>query len=770
MRNRMTNVFADSEKSTRHAARLWKVDRHPGTRLVCLFVLMVLPLAGVFGRLVYLQSFLGSEVIGRFDSTTETFESIPSGDGRILSSDGSVLASDLQRFDVWAHYRWIEEPADDNWLLQQALSRLSRIERRDRKLIVAEKQNAIARRNAMWHRLSTRVAVTREETAQHRQRIQQRVERIVERVEQRRAERNADIRTPPLPIVFRDGDPWWNGLWMTVVSTLTTPPRRYELDPIVVQEELEYHQLFADIPQQAASEIEAHPELFPGLRVRLSTRRVYPQRSLAAHVVGVRLQIGDDDLRTRREQFSDGDPLDYRQDDRIGKTGVERSYDRQLHGLRGVRRITKNHRGEMVAAEIVRAPRAGRDITLTLHLPLQQRMEQLLDELLSVAGLGESPKSGTSSAGGGAVIALNVQTGAVLVAASAPRFDLNLLVDPDPKTWRSVTADPRRPFFSRLTQMALPPGSVFKTLTAMALMESGRFDPDQKNFCQGYLDHPNRYRCYIFRHQGVGHGEMDLTDALCQSCNVFFFSAARKVGPQPIVQWARRFGFGRPTGIDLPGERAGNLPTPPTEERTGSGKRAVSTSPPRRNQPAYAGRSPSAPWYRGDTLGLAIGQSRLTVTPLQIVRMMAAVANGGYLVTPHVVTGSGSSIGDASRAEFVRTREPRRIPDLSEAALGRVREGLEKVVSHPRGTGYKRVRMKEIAIAGKTGTAEVGGEKNDHAWFAGYVPADQPRIAFVVVLEHAGSGGRFAGPLARKLVEAMLKLGVFEPTQVTMRE
>jgi penicillin-binding protein 2 len=186
----------------------------------------------------------------------------------------------------------------------------------------------------------------------------------------------------------------------------------------------------------------------------------------------------------------------------------------------------------------------------------------------------------------------------------------------------------------------------------------------------------------------------------------------------------------------------------------------------------------SLPWYSGDTLGLAIGQSRLTVTPLQIARMMAAVANDGYLVMPHVVevaaVGAGNldaiEIGDRLASPLSGQFEPRRIPGLSPTTLSQVREGLKKVVANPRGTGYKRVRLKEIEIAGKTGTAEVGGGKPDHAWFAGYVPADEPRIAFVVVLENAGAGGSTAGPVAQQLVRLMLADGLLRPARVTLRE
>jgi len=263
------------------------------------------------------------------------------------------------------------------------------------------------------------------------------------------------------------------------------------------------------------------------------------------------------------------------------------------------------------------------------------------------------------------------------------------------------------------------------------------------------LDQPDRYRCYIYRHYGVGHGDLNLSQAICRSCNVYFFQGARKIGPGSLVHWAERFGVGQPTGIDLPGEPSGNLPQPPASQRSSGIVEADFEE---------ADRSDS-PWYPGDTLGLAIGQSRLTVTPMQMARVMAAIANDGNLVTPHLVRGRGP-MAQAKElpSQPIHPPEPRPIPGLTEGTLARIREGLEMVVAHHQGTGYDTVRLPEVKIAGKTGTAEVGGGRPDHAWFAGYVPADRPKFAFAVVLEHAGSGGKNAGPVARQAVETLLDL------------
>ncbi len=533
---------------------------------------------------------------------------------------------------------------------------------------------------------------------------------------------------------------------------LTTPPRRQgRADPITVREELDYHPIATGVPLEVVAQIEAHPSQFPGVRVLQSGERVYPQQSLAPHLIGVRTPITPDELLARRELFGNEDPLDYRDGDRVGRDGVERAFEALLRGRRGRRRIVIDRRGELTAEHVVEPPQHGRDVVLTLDSRLQRRAETLLDEVLDPPPSTPDPAAESPEGPppvGACAIVLDVWTGDLLAAAAAPRHNLQQLLEPTVQEWQHLLDDPRRPFFPRVTQMAIPPGSVFKLLTAAALLESGAVAPQTPLFCQGYLDRPDRDRCYVYRHYGIGHGEMSLTDALCQSCNVYFYQAARAMGPQPIHDWARRFGFGSPTGIDIPGERGGNLPDP------------------------FATPGPGGqPWYPGTTLQFAIGQASLTVTPLQIARMVAAIGNGGYLVTPRLVQPASalqdfhgdSPAGEIRLASYQSSLATgpvvERIPGLSSTSLDWIREGMRLVVQHDRGTG-RHVRIEGLPIAAKTGTAEVGGGKPDHAWFAGYFPADAPRYAFTIVLEHGGSGGRAAAPLAKQLIETMLDLGL----------
>lgn len=747
MLNRADNPYRDDDSRW---PTDWVLEVRPATRVWVLFAVFLLPILAIAARLAYIQTHLSDRYAADFDRTTERLEIIPSRDGRILAADGEVLAEDTEVFGLTVHYRWLEEPADPLWLRSQAMSRLDRQARRDRERVAREEQRVLALRTKLWDRLARATGLGSGVFENRRHEIQRRIEQIYNLVEGRQKVNRAE------PHTAKEAEPsastFWQSVWQAVISALTTPPMREADEPLVIREQLDYHLLLPDIPIETAVEIEAHPEVYPGTRIAVTTRRTYPQGALAAHLVGYRTPIDDDSVQARHAQFPNGDPLDYRAGDRAGRTGLERQYERQLRGLRGVRKLVFNRRGEVLRTETVREPRYGQDIVLSLSIPLQRAAEELLDDVLQNQHQDETNDKPLPIPPGGAIVAIDARTGAVLAAASAPGFDLRLFANHDDVAWKRVLSDPRKPLFNRVTEMALPPGSVFKVLSAIAFLENGSLDPEREFHCQGYLDNPEQFRCLIYRIFGASHGDINLVDALARSCNVYFFAQARRTGAAPILDWGARLGFGQLTGIDLPGERGGSLPG----ERGDSLSREKAAS-------VFRGTTRFQPGGRGpDALQLAIGQSKLTTTPLQVVRLMAAVANGGRLITPRLVDSLGSSpvastgASDATADAY----EPKPISDLSPRTLEWVRMGLAQVVADRQGTGYKTIRLDEVAIAGKTGTAEPGGGKPDHAWFAGYVPADRPKIAFVVVLENAGSGGHAAGPVARKFVQAMLEQGL----------
>jgi penicillin-binding protein 2 len=783
MQNRPTSFLHESNPVDSPSETL-DLNRNPLGRLVVLFVLMVVPLLPVSLKLIQLQTTQADEFLsGSRAKVTESFEEIPTTNGRILIG-GTVLAEDSATYRLKMHYRWLEEPVDDLWLRMRAWSRLNKRDRRNKERVKAVELQVLAEREQMWKRLTEALKMSPEQFRKQRQLVQMRVEKIIESVEERQKQKRNEEETRAKQQALQNHKSKSSTIervTSTVKSELTTPPKRRRVEPITVTEEQEYHVIAQDLQFEQVAELVTRPDLYPGLDFELVTRREYPQGPFASHIVGYRQPFSEDE----REE-SDSRPISRNDDltpgEFIGRTGIERSYDVQLRGRPGLRRIVRNADGEIIRREVVREARPGADVSLALDKSLQRRAEQILDQdalgqtpilwkppreddtskteslpapegLSTLASLNVYPKSAC-------LIAMNVHTGELLAAAAAPRFDLRLLVDHNEELWQKLQADPRQPMFPRVTKMALPPGSVFKTLTSIAAMESPDFDPQSPVYCRGYLNVPHKHRCYVFRHYGIGHGDMTLEDAICRSCNVFFYSTARDLGARPLVQTAQRLGFGRPTGIDLPGEVSGNLP----QLRADATITLASLEVPAQGSSDGAGRTAfSQPRpARVDPLGLAIGQSTLTVTPLQIVRLMAAVANGGKLLTPQVVREvrrQGSSRVNVWQSDLLRPKDI----GLSKRTLHFVRSGLEQVVASPRGTGYKRVRLKSVSIAGKTGTAETGGGRPDHAWFAGYVPAERPQIAFVAVVEHGGSGGVTAGPLAKKLVEEMLKQQLILP-------
>ncbi len=746
MRNQPFSTVAAREESP-----FIGFDGSPRLRLRVLMGVFVLAACGIMGRLYYLQVMIPDRFLVDEANTFETFETIPSRDGRILTTDGRVLAFDALQYDLELEYRWLEDPPNPRWLNRQARELVG--QSRNELSTDEARQRIVEIRDDMWRQLADNADIDDEAFQRLRRQVQERVERIHRSVAERQ-QRNSIAAYDEADGVA--GGNWWERGWNGIVRELTTPPDRGgSSDPLVVLEELQHHVLLEDVSLELISLIESQPSRFPGTRIRTSTTREYPEHSLASHIIGIRTpwtvddEAAIDEVHDATTENPDSPGLG----DRVGRIGIEASYDRILRGHPGVRRIVRNADGDVIHEEMIADAVHGVDVVLSIDASLQERAEALLAAALTPASSSESsateelPEEATTPTGG-CIVAIDVRTGNVLAAASAPTYDLNQLIHPDTETWQALNEDPRRPFFSRATQMTAPPGSVFKILTAVAALESGIIEPDTLIHCQGYLDDPDSHRCYLYRRFGGRHGDLDVTDALCRSCNVFFFAAARQMGPEPIVDWARRFGFGASTGLDLNGEPVGNLPTPP----------------------GYVWQTSNRPndnddrWYPGTTLQVAIGQASLTVSPLQATRMVAAVANGGWLVTPRLVERIDSFESDSSSSDIQLAAattshdEPQRIDGLSESTLGVIREGMEEVVSSPYGTG-QLARIDDLPIAGKTGTAEVGGGLPDHAWFAGYAPADAPQVAFVVMLEHGGSGGRSAGPIARELVLALREFG-----------
>ncbi len=685
-------------------------------RLSMLLAFVVLSSALVLLRAVQLEWTGGEDFRTLATRPITRTRPLPADRGRILARDGTVLAADAHTSALALDYRWLQTPPDPDWLRRQALAPLDRRQRRDAAL-VRERENEITLRRADLHRRLAQLCGLADDDWQARcAAVQSQVTALADGVNDRRLARHeAQLRrAQEEPSAGAGQTAWWQTIG-TALAELFAPEAPAPPARVVVAEEQERHPLVEDLPAETVAEIRAHPDDYPGVRIVELARRQYPVGTLAAHLVG---HVGAAArLGSPRLPVAPPPP---------GQLGIERQFESVLCGTPGLELERLDHRGKSLGIDEQRAARAGGDMRLTVDVALQSSAEGLLDAACRsrTAGTGSAE---VASAIGGAIVVLDVDSGELLAAASAPRFDPQAFARGDAEALGRLLRSPRHPLVDRVTRMAIPPGSVFKTLSAIALVESQACDPDAPFECQGFLHEPDRQRCQIFRQQGIGHGSVTLSAALAESCNVYFFHHASELGPEPLVAWAARFGFGKPTGIDLPDEAPGNLPQSSSDD-------------PRIQRLALA-------------QSLAIGQGTLTATPLQVARLMAAVANGGRLVRPRIVK-PAEPAADAPDDSVVG--RPIRIAPRT---LDAVREGLRRTVADPRGTAYDSARLARVAIAGKTGTAQTAAA--DHAWFAGYAPADEPRVAIVVVLEHGGPASG-AARIARDLVTRLQRLGYLD--------
>jgi penicillin-binding protein 2 len=472
--------------------------------------------------------------------------------------------------------------------------------------------------------------------------------------------------------------------------------------------------LARNIPFEAALAIETSPQLHPGAVVRESLRRRYPYGAVGSHPVGYLSRITSNEAEFREllqsgtlyEGFDehvgqDGIAQLYRRgvfhDLWIGRAGAERSFDDDLRGGLGLLVLEREAGSSEQTVTELKPARSGADVELTLDIELQRAVEEIL--------AGANPA---------AAVLLDARSGAVLALASNRGFDPNAFVPPgDPAEVRRVMADNEaKALSSRAYAQHFQPGSVFKVIASIAGLEEKKVGADDRLPCRGRYDESLRaFNCWIWNEFRGMHGEVTLRQALEQSCNCYYYEVAARCDLEPLLRWARAFGYGDRTGLDLPAEAPGRLPA-----------RRVS---------------------RHDPLSFAIGQHELMATPLQVAVMMAAVGNGGKRVVPHL-----------------RRRDPPApVPTgASDASLAEVRQGLYDVVFGAKGTA-KGTRLRDFKAAGKTGSAQAGAGRESHAWFAGYAPYDAPRVAVAVFVANSGHGGERAAPLAASILEKAFGAG-----------
>ncbi len=482
--------------------------------------------------------------------------------------------------------------------------------------------------------------------------------------------------------------------------------RRVRLGPALVKE---------DLPIEEVARVEARQLELPGARIQFVPRRYYPAGSLSAHIVG---HVG----RLSEEQRGSDEFAGAARNDYVGQSGVERIYNRSLMGQNGVQRFVVNSRGrrERVLEQV--PPIWGESVQLSIDLDLQRAAE---------VAYGDKA---------GAVVALDARNGQVLALGSFPAYDPNRFSGAiDDEAWRALRNDPKFPLSNRATQGRYAPGSTFKLVVAAAALEEGLATPETEMSCRGWV----RLYGNVFHCVRAGHGSLGLIEALAQSCNSYFYQLASKLQIETIAHYARLFGLGTPTGIDLPHEVSGLVPDPKWKKRV-------------RNEP----------WYAGETISVAIGQGAVLVTALQMAQLAATVGTSGDVHRPTLFL-RRLPAGAAPEPYSDMVLEPAtRHVGLREEHWRALQEGMFQAVN---GVGTaRRARLRGIDVSGKTGTSMVASRARlaasadgdrpehlrNHAWFIGYAPRVNPEIAIAVLVEHGGSGGRAAAPIAQQVLKA----------------
>ena len=537
-----------------------------------------------------------------------------------------------------------------------------------------------------------------------------------------------------------------------IKSVLNESKKQKSFIPIIIK---------SNIDRQTISKIAINIPHLPGINIQKNERRIFPQGSLAVHITGY---VG----RVSKSEQKENSPELFLPGFRIGKSGIELQYDKEMRGISGEKRVEVNSLGKVIRSSIEKETVKGKDFNLSLDVELQtkalRRLQAGNDHLVNVNSveaqsilnknksfawqlrddrnyINKNKEGSFVLPESGSVVVMDVETGEVIVSASAPTYDPNKF-DPgiSASDWQMLSNHPRNPLINKAISGQYPPGSTFKMMVALAALEAGVITSKTKSFCSGHIEVGDmKFHCW----KKLGHGSVNVIDAIAQSCDVFFYEIALKTGINKIAKISREFGLGLPTGLNLPGEKGGLIPDRDWKLRE---KQKV--------------------WRPGETIIAGIGQGYVLVTPMQLALMTARIANGGKKIIPTLIKYDGKISNN-----FLNTV-------ISKDNLNIIKKAMESVTLDEFGTGRTfRLGKKGVEMAGKTGTVQVrristtereseeGVIKNedriwewrDHALYVGYAPMEKPKYAISVIVEHGGSGSSKAGPIARDIMEATLQ-------------
>jgi penicillin-binding protein 2 len=480
--------------------------------------------------------------------------------------------------------------------------------------------------------------------------------------------------------------------------------------------------VMADVSRPELETVKVSNHRLPGVMIDVAPTRAYPHKDVAAHVLGYVREVSRPQLAKLKKKSDQ-----YRKGDIVGQSGIEKTWEQELQGIAGYRRVEVDAKGKRRGELGIVDDSPGHDLYLTLDYDLQVAAQRALD--------GQN----------GSVVAIDPRNGEILALASAPSFDANILAGrTSPEDWKQLRDNPDHPLTNRSIAENYAPGSIFKLIMGLAGLSEKVIHPGTELDCPGYYYFAGRrYRC----HKRSGHGKVNMKDAIKMSCDSYFYQLGRKLGIGIIHKYSSMFGLGKRTGIDLPGERSGIAPSNEWKLK-------------------YLGER----WYPGETLSVSIGQGFLTVTPLQMAVSVAALVNGGTLFEPFLV----KDVVDRTEGNVYQHQPKGKELPLNKKLLKKIMLYAESVVAEKKGTGGKAA-IEGIRVGGKTGTAQVvalGKETlkkkfNDHAWFVSFAPVEEPTIVMAIIVENGGHGGAAAAPISKEVMSVYFrKKGLLAPEEL----
>lgn len=477
-----------------------------------------------------------------------------------------------------------------------------------------------------------------------------------------------------------------------------------------------------NISNTSAVQIREQNAKLAGINVITEPIVSYTSGNLASHILGYVGAISEEEYSTREDT--------YRNDDIIGKDGIQKVFEEYLKGTDGVKQVDMTVDGAITSEYISEEAVAGSDVILTIDANLQKVAEDALEQ--NIKDIADGKYGEGNDADAGAVVVMNVNTGEILAMASYPDYN------PERYSEEYNPNDETGKYYNRAIRSIYAPGSTFKMVVASAALDTGEITTKTRINDTGVYPYGDGQACWYYRSYGVGHGYLNLTQAIKYSCNYFFYDLGYRMGIDIIAEYAGRYGLGKRTGVELMGESSGIVASR-----------------------EYANSIGYTTWYPADTLSAAIGQSFNSYTPIQMARYISMVANGGknvdVSIIKSIINPDGTEVSKEEIENFVKDtvgteNELTEDLNITEENLDAIREGMKGVTSEAGGTAYSTFADFDIAIAGKTGSAQTGIDGEAHGWFVGFAPYDEPEIAVVVLVEKAGSGGNTA-IVAKEIME-----------------